>query len=103
MRGFGLFSVITCANDQLVGFFCNWWPRDFPEREIGETLLACGERKGIAFEAARKVQRHSFHTLGWSTAVSYIHPENTRSISLTKRLGALHDTNAAGPQGCDLV
>ena len=35
IRGFGLFSVITCANDQLVGVFCNWWPLDFPEREIG--------------------------------------------------------------------
>lgn len=103
MRGFGLFSVITRADDRLVGFIGNWWPLDFPEREIGWTLLACGEGKGIAFEAAREVQRHSFHTLGWPTAVSYIHPENTRSISLAKRLGELHDTNAAGPQGCDLV
>ena len=36
-------------------------------------------------------------------AVSYIHRENTRSIRLAKLLGAERDTNAAGPQGCDLV
>ena len=36
MRGFGLFSVITRADDdQRVGFIGNWWPLDFPEREIG--------------------------------------------------------------------
>lgn len=103
LRGFGLFSVIMRANDQLMGFIGNWWPVDFPEREIGWTLLAPAEGKGIAFEAAREVQRHSFHTLGWPTAVSYIHRENTRSIRLAKRLGAVRDTNAAGPQGCDLV
>ena len=77
LRGFGLFSVIMRANDQLMGFIGNWWPVDFPEHEIGWTLLAPAEGMDIAFEAAREVQRHSFHTLGWSTAVSYIHRENT--------------------------
>jgi hypothetical protein len=35
LRGFGLFSLIMHANDQLMGFICNWWAVDFPEREIG--------------------------------------------------------------------
>jgi hypothetical protein len=82
MRGYGLFSVITRADDQLVGFIGNWWPLDFPGREIGWTLLAFGEGKGILFEAAREVQRHSFHTPGWSTAVSYIHPETPDQSAL---------------------
>ena len=69
-----------------------------PEREISWPCQV-----NIAFEAAREVQRHSFHTLGWPMAVSYIHRENTRSIRLAKLLGAERDTNAAGPQGCDLV
>jgi RimJ/RimL family protein N-acetyltransferase len=86
-----------------MGFIGNWWPGDFSEHEIGWALLASAEGKGFACEAAREVQRHSFHTLGWPTAVSYIHRENTRSILLAKRLGSVRDTNAAGPQGCDLV
>ena len=35
MLGFGHFLVTLGTNDQLVGFVCNWWPLDFPEREIG--------------------------------------------------------------------
>ena len=62
--------MIMRANDQLMGFIDNWWPVDFSDREIGGTLLAPAEGKGIAFEAAWEVQRHSFPTLGWPTAVS---------------------------------
>ncbi|BBU58844.1 hypothetical protein KU6B_51090 [Mameliella alba] len=36
---------------------------------------------------------------GWSTLVSYIHPDNTRSRALAERLGAVHDPNAQLPEG----
>ena len=57
----------------------------------------------MAAEAARAVLAHVFGTLGWTTAVSYISPQNARSIALAERLGAVRDAGAAGPAESDLV
>ena len=48
-------------------------------------------------EAARAVIAHAFRDLKWSTAVSYIDPNNTRSTALAERLGARPDPQAAYP------
>ncbi|MGJ8603351.1 MAG: GNAT family N-acetyltransferase [Marivita sp.] len=73
-------------------------PPHFPEREIGWTLLEHAESKGYATEAAMAAL-----AWGWEqdfpTLVSYIAPQNTLSIALAKRLGAVHDPDAALPEG----
>ena len=73
-------------------------PPHFPEREIGWTLLAHAEGKGYATEAAMAVLGWGWDQ-GFTTLVSYIDPENDRSIALARRLGAMHDANAALPEG----
>lgn len=40
---------------------------------------------------------HAYHDHGWSTLVSYIDPENARSIALAKRLGCTLDAKARLP------
>lgn len=73
-------------------------PPHFPEVEIGWTLLEAAEGKGYAFEAAQAVLAWGWAN-GLTTLVSYIAPENARSIALAKRLGATHDLNAPLPEG----
>ncbi|MCK0150382.1 GNAT family N-acetyltransferase [Marivita sp. S6314] len=73
-------------------------PPHFPEREIGWTLLETAEGQGFATEAALAVLAWGWEQ-GYSTLVSYIAPDNMRSIALATRLGARHDPAAALPEG----
>ncbi len=72
-------------------------PLHFPEREIGWIIWQRHQGQGYGFEAAVKAREFAFGTLGWSTAVSYIDPENQRSIALAERLGAVLDPGAKTP------
>jgi RimJ/RimL family protein N-acetyltransferase len=98
MRGFGMFIFTARGSDDALGMAGPWFPAGWPEREIGWSVWrAEAEGKGLANEAAAAARDFAFRTLGWDTAVSYIVPENTRSIALAERLGATRDDNAAYP------
>ncbi len=96
MHGFGMFTVTPKDEDWALGIVGHWYPHGWPEREVGWVLFD-GEGAGIAAEAARACVAHAYDTLGWDTVVSYIDPDNTRSIALAERLGATLDTNATPP------
>ncbi|MEM8979996.1 MAG: GNAT family N-acetyltransferase [Pseudomonadota bacterium] len=104
LRGHGAFIITQKGNDQGLGTVGPWLPIDWPEPEIGWT---CWEPRlegtGMMYEASRAALDYVFHTLKWETAVSYIDPENPRSVALAKRLGAHHDTKAKGPHPDDHV
>ncbi|WP_347310904.1 GNAT family N-acetyltransferase [Defluviimonas sp. SAOS-178_SWC] len=98
-RGFGMF-IFSAKNDPdtPLGMAGPWFPEGWPEHEIGWTVWAPeAEGKGYAFEAAAATRDHAFRDLGWTTAVSYIDPDNVRSIALAERLGARRDDDAAHP------
>ncbi|MEI4487947.1 GNAT family N-acetyltransferase [Frigidibacter sp. MR17.14] len=98
IRGFGSFVFTEKGSDVALGMAGPWYPEGWPEREIGWTLWSAeAEGKGYAFEAAAAARHHAFAALGWDTAVSYIDPENARSIALARRLGAVEDRGAAHP------
>lgn len=98
LRGWGSFIFTRKGEDTPLGMSGPWFPEGWPEREIGWTVWSAeAEGKGYAFEAAQAARRHAFDTLGWETAVSYIDPQNARSIALAERLGAVRDNNAATP------
>jgi RimJ/RimL family protein N-acetyltransferase len=101
MRGFGMFVFADkTAADAPLGMAGPWYPEGWPEREIGWTLWSdAAEGKGYAREAALATRDHVFTTLGWDTAVSYIRPDNARSVALAERLGAVRDRTAACPDG----
>lgn len=94
LMGFGLWTVTRKGCGRAIGrvgcIFAGGWP----EREIGWSLYE-GEGEGLAFEAAEAALAHAFGPLGWTTAVSYVHPENARSIRLAERLGGRLDPDAA--------
>jgi len=98
LRGFGSFVFTRAGDDTALGMTGPWFPAGWPEPEIGWTVWSPeAEGKGYAFEAANAARDHAFRDLGWDTAVSYIDPENARSIALAERLGAVRDHGAAHP------
>ena len=80
----------------------NQGPR-FPEPELGWQLSKPAEGKGFAFEAAIALRDWAFAAGGLTTLVSYIDPENTRSIRLAERLGATLDDTSVKQDPDDLV
>jgi RimJ/RimL family protein N-acetyltransferase len=77
-----------------MGIVGHYHPAYFPEVEIGWAVLDGFEGRGIAQEAARAVLGWTWANTELATLVSYIHPENHRSIRLAERLGARRDPEA---------
>ena len=103
LMGFGGWAVEDKATGAFVGQISLNKPPHFPEREIGWLLLPGFERLGYATEAARAARGFAYGTLGWSTAVSYVDPDNTRSAAVARRLGCTPDPIAPRLDPGDLV
>jgi RimJ/RimL family protein N-acetyltransferase len=87
LRGFGMWAVET-RDGEFVGRVGLHFPHGWPEREIGWALARPHWGRGYAFEAAVAARSYAFRDLQWRSLVSYVHPENARSIRLAERLGA---------------
>ncbi len=99
-RALGLLIITLKSDGRAIGHVGGFYPDGWPEIEIGWSLWqGSDEGKGYAAESARAVRDYAFDILGWSTAVSYIAPDNKPSITLAERLGATLDENAVKPDG----
>jgi RimJ/RimL family protein N-acetyltransferase len=103
LMGFGAWAIEEKATGDFAGQVGLNKPAYFPEREIGWILMPGFEGRGFATEAARTARVFAYDTLGWNTAVSYIDPENRRSIAVARRLGATEDERAERFDPKDLV
>jgi len=67
--------------------------------------LVCGghEGRGYATQAARALRDWATAAGGMRALVSYIHPENGRSVAVAERLGATRDDTAPRQDPDDLV
>lgn len=99
LLGFGSLAVVLRGTGECIGLAGLNAPPEYPEREIGWVLWEGFEGNGYAFEAASAMRKFAFGTFGWDTLVSYIDPDNARSIRLAERLGAVLDRQAARPNG----
>ncbi len=100
LRGFGPFIALSKADGHVVGIFGPWHPGGQPEGEIKWSVWpAADEGKGLAFEAALAARTFAWRVLGWSSAVSYITPDNQRSAALARRLGAVPGHQWTTPRG----
>lgn len=90
LRGFGRFIMEDRATGQSLGHVGGLYPTGWQEPELSWSIWdAEFEGKGLAREAALAARDHMARDLGWATVVSYIDPDNTRSIVLAQRLGAV--------------
>ena len=98
IRGYGLYAITRKDDDACMGWVGPFFPEGWPEHEFGWHIWdAANEGKGYVREAAETMRAAAYQNLGWSTAVSYIHLDNARSIALAERLGAVLDESAATP------
>lgn len=102
LRGYGIFAMERRDSGTCIGAVGPWEPITWPEPELSWSIWdADAEGKGYVTEAMRPIQTWVFDTLGWTTCVSYIDPDNTRSIAVAERLGATLDPDAALPESAD--
>jgi RimJ/RimL family protein N-acetyltransferase len=98
IRGYGQWAV----EEKSSGAYCDrvglYYPEGWPEPEVSWTLMDHAEGRGIAYEAATHARAYAFDTLGWTTTVSLMDEDNTRSHLLAKRLGAVWESSYTHPQ-----
>lgn len=100
----GTFIMVRKKDGHAIGHVGGLEPEGWPECEIGWSIWRDeDEGQGFASEAASAVLKFAFGTLGWESAVSYIGPDNKKSITMTERLGALLDDTAAKPEGLNCL
>ena len=101
--GHGALMIDLRATGDCVGQVgINHGPR-YPEKELGWLVYDGHEGRGYATEAAVALRDWAARTLGLDRLVSYIDPENIRSIAVAERLGASLDPGAAKQDPGDLV
>ncbi|WP_220749045.1 GNAT family N-acetyltransferase [Jannaschia sp. AI_61] len=99
LEGFGSWMITDRATGAWLGETGITHPDHFPEPELGWMVAPEAEGQGIAHEAARAAQTWGLQTRGLATFVSYVDPENIRSLALARRLGARQDDSAQRPAG----
>ncbi|MFK7869153.1 MAG: GNAT family N-acetyltransferase [Roseobacter sp.] len=87
LKGFGRWMVEEKGVPGAIGLVGLHAPLDWPEPEVGWMLWG-GNGKGLASEAGRAARRHAYETLGMTTLISSIAPQNTASIRVAERMGA---------------
>ncbi len=97
LRGYGSWTLSARADGRPLGIAGVWHPEGWPEPELAYTLWSAeAEGRGFAAEGVGAILAHLFAG-GWTTIVSFIDPENARSIRLAERLGARPDAGATPP------
>lgn len=97
LRGYGMWALEEKATGRYVGRVGCFYPDLWIGQEIGWAVTAAGEGKGYAYEAAMASREYAYATLGWTTAVSVILPDNDRSIALAKRMDCTRDPDWEHP------
>ena len=90
LLGFGLWCV-TLKSGEPIGYCGPYYPKEWPEAEIGWGIYPRYQRNGYATEAARASLSFAYKTLGWKTAISLIANNNAPSIALATKLGAARE------------
>lgn len=91
LRGYGLWAVVELSTQRLIGHLGYLDPEGGHGFELGWALARASWGKGYAFEGTRAAVDHAFTALERSHLVCLIRPENTRSIRLAEKLGAVFE------------
>ncbi len=98
-RGYGMWAVEYKPSGDLAGFCGPWHPADWPELELGWSLLAPFRGQGLATEAAHAARNSIYEHITTAPIVSLIEPGNTRSVGVAKRLGCTLECDGTLPSG----
>ena len=96
LYGFGTLAIEM--DGQLAGGAGLVHPPHFPEPECGWFIYEGFTGLGLAAEAGRAIIDHTFATTDLASIVSYIGEQNTASIRVAEKLGAVLDPDAKAPE-----
>lgn len=88
LRGYGMWHIHHKADDRMIGAVGFIFRDGWDEPELGWNLHDGYEGQGIAFDAAETARSHGAGYFDLNGVISYIDPNNARSIKLATRLGA---------------
>lgn len=91
LRGYGLFALELAATTRFIGFAGLLHPADWPEAELSYSLAREFWGKGFASEAAQAARDWAFASHRFERLASFILAENTRSIRVAEKLGAVQE------------
>lgn len=98
LRGHGVWAVEPKTGGDVLGFvLLGFEPGDL-EPELGYLFRPSSEGQGFATEAASATRDWGIAALGVDRLVSYVDPENTASVRLAGRLGAILEGEHDGSQ-----
>ena len=90
-HGYGFFTVAERETGVAAGRVGIINHIEWPQPELAWHMFDGFEGRSYAFEAACAVREWAGRTLGLERLISLISPENTRSLSLATRLGAMEE------------
>ncbi len=99
LHGHGGWTIEARQDTDVLGFVVLGLEPGDREVELGYALTETAEGRGVASESARAARDWAEHELGLTGLVSYIDPDNARSIAVAKRLGAERDSAAEAEIG----
>jgi RimJ/RimL family protein N-acetyltransferase len=88
LLGFGFWSLELKSTGENVGYCGPYFPKEWPEPEIGWGIFRPHQGRGYATEAAARSLLYAYDILGWKTAISLVANSNAASIAVAERLGA---------------
>lgn len=89
LRGYGLFALER--DSRFIGFAGVLHPADWPEPELAYSLAPHAWGQGFATEAVAAARDWAFATHGFSRLASFIIADNSRSIRVAEKLGAVRE------------
>jgi RimJ/RimL family protein N-acetyltransferase len=98
LRGHGLWTVEPKAGGEVLGFVLIGFEPGDQVPELGYLFRPAAEGQGYATEAALALRDHAVGPMGLADLVSYIAPENPRSVLVAQRLGAVRTADFDGAQ-----
>ena len=88
LRGYGMWMVEHRATGRVAGRVGMIYNDGWHEPELGWHIYDGFEGKGYAYQASLAARAYSARHFGLDAVISYVAPENTRSVALAHRLGA---------------
>ncbi len=88
LRGYGFWMLQVKDSGDVAGRVGIAFHDGWDEPELGWHIFDGFEGKGLAHEAALAAREHAAHHQGLDGVISYIDPQNIRSLALADRLGA---------------
>ena len=88
LQGFAMFAIEEKASGRWLGQLGPWQPEGWPGTEVGWAFAREAQGRGFATEAGEAAFAWAGANLGWAEVIHSIHPDNTPSQELARRLGS---------------